>query len=485
MQQYGTYTKADLTDLAWYEAASQGLPDRQAARFGLELAQLAYDFELSPWLAAGWTDATIQVDQRLISGLRSTEEASGWYQQTMNLLLPRLAKGLKNMANPVADLRAYLQAHKEPQTGKAVVLLRQEEGLRFTVAIGFMGTGRRPQDWAPNMCFQQVEGFHQGFARLAEQFSQKAASIRFPTAALALGRQELSLADVLAAAQEADSPFRLVVAGHSQGAAVMQVWAYQQLDAGLAPARLAALGYASPMVAAKQPKAINTRPIINFLCSDDIFPRMGMRHHVGNCYLLKADQAFRSACYGQHQEDALFLQVLGIFSSLRNTQEGLLFALGFLEALSQRPRKAIGSSLAAFVESPWLESLADLPVLAEEWTERLMRLTLRSFRKFYADAVGEPPLPEAVAGISQRAGLLMDQYGAVHFSQALVKALYLTHSLVGHGPYDYDKAPYSYLVVRGFDQLVRLQEAEISTGEGLPAQAGCMQATDERLENLS
>ena len=75
MPYLGIYTKTDLRDLSWFDKVNQGALDRQAARFGLELAQLAYDFRLSPWLEAGWTDATLQVDARLITGVRAVEEA--------------------------------------------------------------------------------------------------------------------------------------------------------------------------------------------------------------------------------------------------------------------------------------------------------------------------------------------------------------------------------------------------------------------------
>jgi len=56
----------------------------------------------------------------------------------------------------------------------------------------------------------------------------------------------------------------------------------------------------------------------------------------------------------------------------------------------------------------------------------------------------------------------------------IVKALRLTHSLVNHEPGLADHAPYSYLVVRAFDQLAKVEEPpERQGGEAiiLPAPA--------------
>ena len=474
MPYLGIYTKTDLRDLSWFDKVNQGALDRQAARFGLELAQLAYDFRLSPWLEAGWTDATLQVDARLITGVRAVEEAGSWYQNTLNLVLPRLAKGLTNVTRPLAEIRGYLQAYKEQETGKAVVMIRREAPGRYTVAVAFMGTGKRPQDWAGNMRFNHEDSFHEGFSKIAAQFIGNAPDIRFPTAAQELGLHDLSLKDVLDECAWADSRFRLVVAGHSQGGAVLQVWAYRQLMAGLRREHLVGLGFASPVVAINLPHDEVLLPLTHFLVSDDLFTRVGLRDHLGTCYRLEVDEDFRRICYGPYLENPLFLDTLALFDQLRDTRLGLLFCLAYLDALSRRPLKAIGPSLAVFVESAWLESLAELPAVAEEWTEKLLLLTLRGFRKFYYDFSGAQAPRDEVAAMAEQVSRVMDRYGAVAFSQMIVKALRLTHSLVNHEPGLADHAPYSYLVVRAFDQLAKVEEPpERQGGEAiiLPAPA--------------
>lgn len=464
MPYYGTYTKTDLRDCSWFEAVNGGALSRQAARFGLELAQLAYDFELAPWLSAGWTDVTLQVDARLISGIRSIEEERSWYQGTLNRMLPRLAKTLTTASNPLGEIRGYLQSHTEKETGKAVVLIRPEAQGRFTVAIGFMGTGKRPQDWAGNLRFEHEDSFHEGFSKIAQQFMDNAKGIRFPSAAAALGLADLTLADIIAECARSDSRFRLVAAGHSQGAAVLQVWAYRQIMAGLNRQHLVGLGYASPVVAINLKRDEMRLPLTHFLVSDDVFTRVGLRDHLGTSYRLQVDEAFRRVCYADQGQNPLFLRVLSLYDRLLDTKSGLLFCLAYLEALSKRPQKAVGTSLAVFVESAWLESLAELPVIANEWTDRLLAFSRRGFRKFYYDATGNQPPKEELGPLVAQVDQAMDEFGAVAFSQMLVKALRLTHALVGKEPGLADHAPYSYLVVRAFDQLELVPEPAETVG---------------------
>lgn len=454
MPHLGNYTKTELRDTSWFPAVNQGALNREAARFGLELAQLAYDFEAAPWLNAGWTDMVMQVDARLISGVRAVEDVSSWRQQISNALLPRLAKGLTNLSNPITDIKSYLQRNYQKETGKAVIMIRQDAPRRFTVAIGFMGTGRRPQDWASNMRLQQESHFHEGFFTIASQFMEKQPDIRFPTAAQALGLPSLSLQDVLLSCHQPDSPFRIILAGHSQGAAVMQVWAWQQLKSGLRKEHLAGFGFASPVVAVDLPQDELHCPLTHFLVSDDLITRVGLKDHLGTSYRLQVDEAFREVCYGEYRNQPLFQATLDLLNQLQDTRQGLLFCLAFLDALRYQPAKAIGGALAVFVD----HTVYDLPALTEEWAYRLLRFTILGFHRYYEEAAGVQADPEEIKQVGEKALELMDQYGAIALSRMILKALFLTHSLVGPDLIHADQAPYSYLVVRAFEQLKQVPE---------------------------
>lgn len=451
MPYYGTYTKTDLRSVDWFAEANQGGLNREAARFGLELAQFAYDFNAAPWLAAGWTDISMQVDRRLLTGVRGPGDEAGWRQMLLNTVVPRLARGLTLFPNPIAEIRGAIKQNVLPETGKAVTMVLALPEGRFIVAVGFMGTGRRPQDWVSNMRFSHPDGLHEGFLSLALQYEQNAQGIQFPSIAQALGVERFTMKDVLEECGKPDSRFRLVLAGHSQGAAVLQVWAYRRNMEGLRREHFTGFGYASPMVAAGLSIEGMDCPLTHFLSSDDIFTRMGLLRHIGQCVSLPADDAFRQLVYGRAMKEPLFREMLGIFQTQKGTADGLTLCLGFLEALSRRPHKVVASALAVFFDSTLLE-LA--PATAtEEWLRRLMRFALDSFRRYYREATSTEPDASAVDAARSRVEALMSRHGAVAFSRMLVRALYLTHSLVNTEPGRGDLAPYSYMVVRAFSDL--------------------------------
>lgn len=458
MSQLSRYTGIDLSDLNWYQAANRGELNRQAARFGLELAQLAYDFEVDQWLDAGWTDVSIQVNSRLFSGVGAQDEEKDWLQQAKNMVLPKLAQSLKSVANPITEIRSLLNQEQELETGKAIVLLKQDEEKRFTVAIGFMGTGKRVQDWAGNMRFMHEDHLHEGFAFIANQFIENEKDIHFPTAASALGLKDLTLDDVLFFCRMADSPFRLILAGHSQGAAVLQVWTWKKRQEGVLREYLNGFGYAAPVVASQPVDTQAACPITLFLAEEDVFTRVGLSHHIGTAWRLAADEAFRAACYGKYDKDPLFSAVLGLFNRISDTRTGFLFCLAYLESLSDRPEKMVLESLSAFLEKPWAESFADLPMKTEEWADKLLRQGKLAFAGFYQDVEGREPSDEEVGEMYALINPVMDRFGAIAFSQMIVKALHLTHSLVNRETGRSDYAPYSYMVIRGFDDLTRVEE---------------------------
>ena len=121
---------------------------------------------------------------------------------------------------------------------------------RFLLAIGFMGTGKRFYDWISNFRFTTEEGFHKGFYQLCTYFEQGAESIVFPATAKALGLEKLTLGEVLSEMKSLSSRFRLWMAGHSQGAAVMQVFCHRLMtDWGVLAQNMTGYGFASPTVA--------------------------------------------------------------------------------------------------------------------------------------------------------------------------------------------------------------------------------------------
>ena len=263
----------------------------EAALLSAELASTAYSLELDPWKAAGWNDFSVLIDDSLQSGMDH-----GGVSSHFKLFKARAAL---REHNPLSQLAGALRQRERSDTVKAVCMMRPAGDGRFVLALGFMGTGSRFYDWISNFRFTPEEGFHRGFYQLCESFESNADDIVFPSAAEALGLEKLTLNDVFASMRSLSSPFRLWMAGHSQGGAVMQVLAHRLMtERGVLAQNMVGYGFASPTVATGRfvydPAAY---PLCHFINSDDAVPRMGALVHLGLCVEYCPDDAFRRKYY--------------------------------------------------------------------------------------------------------------------------------------------------------------------------------------------
>jgi hypothetical protein len=275
-------------------------------RLSLELARMAYTLDIEPWMRAGWTDFSIQVDNQLTTDMTAKEDKSLADRRLSiigSLRLTRARRALREH-NPLAQVTGAFRQRGESDTIKAVVMMRPAEGGRYVLAIGFMGTGARFYDWFSNLRLGTEDGFHKGFYQLMQAFLKNEEHILFPDTAEALGLKKLTLSDILADMQTGDSRFSLWMAGHSQGAAVMQVYCDYLLRKKKIPrARLIGCGFASPTVAANDTAADrgSSYPLYHVLNADDLVPRMGSLKHFGLCLRYSPDAGFRDLAYGWRQ----------------------------------------------------------------------------------------------------------------------------------------------------------------------------------------
>ncbi len=293
-----------------YQADAFGTLRRGLGLAGLklsfELARMAYTLDVEPWMRAGWTDFSIQVDNQLTTDMTSREDES-FAERRLSMLgslkLTRARRALKEN-NPLARVTGALRQREESDTLKAVVMIHPAAEGRYIVAIGFMGTGARFYDWFSNLRLSTEEGFHKGFYQLTEAFLKNETEILFPDTAEAMGLKSLTLADILAEMRQADSRFSLWMAGHSQGAAVMQVYCDRLLrDKRIPPERIIGCGLASPTVAADGSiPDTPAYPLYHVLNSDDLVPRMGSLKHFGLCLQYTPDEKFRETAYGWSRE---------------------------------------------------------------------------------------------------------------------------------------------------------------------------------------
>ena len=304
----GTITQADLSKLDSLHAPFTSDPffrqrpplSHEALNLSLELAAMTYDLELDEWMAAGWTDISIQIDNTLQSGVTRGESTSGTQMHTLlNSWKLYRAKSALRESNPIAQMMGALRQREKSDTIKAVTMLHKLENGRYLVAIGFMGTGTRFYDWFSNFRFTIENGFHKGFSQLTEYFEESAPRILFPDTAAELNVDQLTLEDILREMATADSRFSLWMAGHSQGGAVMQVFCHRLINQrGVLPQNMVGYGFASPTVATGLPIYDPAGyPLYHVLNSDDVVPRVGALLHLGLCLQYDANGAFRETAY--------------------------------------------------------------------------------------------------------------------------------------------------------------------------------------------
>lgn len=454
MSSYGRFTQIDLSDTSFLleQHRDPHRPNREAARFALELSALSYDFEVGPWLEAGWTDISIQADERLMLGVAAPDMADRpIYQRMLNQWLPRAARRHIASGNTIRQIKGLVWKSSPMRTGKAISMIRPMSDGRYAVIIGFMGTGKRRVDWEINFQLSHPEGFHEGFMINTLQFEENSEKITFEQTAIRLGRDSLTLKDILEEAKQPDSRFTIFATGHSQGAAILQIWLYRQMREGLLAHNILGYGFASPSVAATKILGDSQNyPLFHLLNSEDTFTKIGLFDHVGHGFVYDADDAFRRFCYQGQETDPLFMRILDHYSSFEGTQDAILFALSFLQALALRPTEDIQAVFMTLAGSSLAERLM---LKRDEPTTGLLRLFNRLLRSNYQSAMGAEP---DEGFISARAWIIekeMEEYGAERFARTIFKALGIPHTLVFRDRILPGLAPYAYMVIRGFDQL--------------------------------
>lgn len=382
-------------------------PDDTALQMSLELAYLTYTLDLAPWMRSGWTDISIQVDNRLQSGVTVSESESAGSERIRRLMnafkVARARQELKER-NPLSQMMGALRQREKSDTIKAVTMLHPTGDGRYLVAIGFMGTGSRFYDWFSNFRFDTEAGFHRGFYQLTCYFEQNAERIQFPDTAAALGLSRLTLADVLEEMAKPHSRFSLWMAGHSQGAAVMQIFCHRLLtDRSVLPQYLVGYGFASPTVSAgRNPRDPADYPLYHLVNTDDMVPRIGSLNHLGLGLEYRANDALRSTAYGwvdspEEKERLDIAQTL--LRPVKDTPTMLEALTALMETISEEKTE---ESINALVEKPW--SIAPLDKafnFAGGKAKSSMERSVRYMRLAYRSLTGYRMSTEKVAALKE------------------------------------------------------------------------------------
>ena len=303
--------------------------------------------------------------------------------------------------NPISQIAGALRQRDRSDTIKAVCMMKPDGEGRWIAAIGFMGTGSRFYDWISNLRFTPEEGFHRGFAQLCESFEWNAEEIVFPAAAQALGLEKLTLGEVLSEMRSLSSRFRLWMAGHSQGGAVMQVLAHRLItDWGVLPQNMTGYGFASPTVATGRfvydPAAY---PLTHILSADDAVTRMGALLHLGLCMEYTPDDAFRAAVYeegGKAEVDFSF-----VTQRMLDMPSALLCMSAMMEVLAEEKG---AEGMNELLNSWWAVPAVDRVLWragdrAMDWLDQLLYNARETYRELTGQTMPQKELADLRAAI--------------------------------------------------------------------------------------
>ena len=279
----GLYTRCDLKNAHCLLPRGRDICTQQTACMALELSRLSYDMEVAPWLNAGWEDVSFLVDDLVITGLHGRDSKA--YKTCLQAAAK--ARGRMEKLDPISQIRGFRRQREDLDACKAVVMAHEVEFGPTVIAIAFTGTTKRLYEWLGNLRMEEENGFHAGFLRLTQLFEENAARIEFPCAARKTGFTRLSLQDILQHLRMGSDRFQLFVTGHSQGAALMQIYIHRLLASGVPKERVLGVGFASPCVTDERTVAMAADyPIRHFLNADDAIARVGGRMHIGMCSVL-------------------------------------------------------------------------------------------------------------------------------------------------------------------------------------------------------
>ena len=450
----------DLSNVAPLMAAWTGDPwgklrppvSVEAVEMSALLAQATYRMDVDAWVAKGWRDVTLQVDGDLTDGVEPGEK-NGMQRLASAWKMFRVRQKIRG-GNPLGEVMGALRQREKSDTGKAVVMIHPAGLGRYVVAISFMGTGERLYDWLSNFRMTAEEGAHKGFLQLTRQFEDNEAEIDFPETARELGLEKLTLRHVLEEMRHPNSRFVLWLSGHSQGAAVMQLYAHHKMvEDGVLPRNLVGYGFASPTVmsglAVDDPSAY---PLYHVQNTEDIVTRVGAQVHLGVCLMYRAGADLRGCCYGWSTDPAACNNrqlVARVFRHMQDTPTCIETTMAYLNVLASFKPEDMTEALGALgVYAP----VKKLMNAADQRVDNLLRTAQQHMAATHVSIAGKPVDMQRVAEIQAEITEIVNHIGLKAFTNAQMELMGQPHRL--NMQESGRISPYMYIARHGVEQLI-------------------------------
>ena len=386
---------------------------KDTLQLSLRLSRLAYDMDIAPYLDAGWQDVSFQVDDLLLTDFKSRKSI---------LQAAAKAKSRMEKLDPISQYLGFKRQKEELDTCKAVVLSKPAED-KTLIVIAFTGTTRRMYEWLGNLRVEEEDGFHAGFLQLTKVFEENAGKILFPSI-------QKTLANVIDEMRAGSRQYRLFVTGHSQGAALTQIYLYRLMQSGVSAENLQGVGFASPCVCMERSVQLAANyPIIHVINADDVVARIGGRMHIGMCCVLPPSGEFRRACYGPRADLPVMRELLMLLHDVRSTPQALLLGMALTESLSQLPanesEEIWGAVMRSYLPDMFVQRLRG-------YAQRIMRSANRRLQDKYEKTAGSVKLDELVVYREKWADCIAC-FGAKESIAALMDVLVRPHALAEGG----------------------------------------------------
>lgn len=425
----------------------------EAVQMSALLAEATYRMDVQRWIKAGWRDVTIQVDGELTDGIEAGD-GSPVQRLTSAWKMYRVRQRIRQR-NPLGQVMGAFRQREKSDTGKALVMIHPAELGRYVVAISFMGTGERFYDWFSNFRMSSEGGIHKGFLQLARQFEENEADIDFPETAQELGLDKLTLRHVLEDMKNPNSRFTLWLSGHSQGAAIMQVYAHHKLtEDGVLPRNMVGYGFAAPSamsgLAVDDPSAY---PLYHVQNGEDLVPRMGAQVHLGVCLIYPTTEALRRACYTWSTDAAACRcrqKVAQVLRHMQDTPSCIEVTVAYMKVLGAYMPEDMAEALGALgLKLPVKRIIA----AADSRVDALLRFACRHMAAAYASITGRQLDLGRVAQHQAEIMQIIGEIGLKAFSNALVELMNQPHR-ISQRDNGTETSPYWYIAEHGLEEVI-------------------------------
>lgn len=188
------------------------------------------------------------------------------------------------------------------------------------IAVAFKGTDSLNINDDLSDMYKAVDkdGFHKGFMFNAKQFYNKADKITFN-----LDGETVKLSDILSDMKNENSKYKMLVTGHSLGAAVADIYSgYFLKNDNINDNNIVTVTYGTPKSCSAD-YSYSGDNIINVINTDDMVPTIGAEEHLGTCLYFTPSEEFRKQNYAEHYVEP---NVYNSYSDLIKTAESGLVA---------------------------------------------------------------------------------------------------------------------------------------------------------------